>query len=162
MSITEKIILDENRFFDPDPSIRKIARELYEGVKDLPIISPHGHVDPRLFAENTPFPDPTELIFIPDHYIFRMLYSQGIPMESLGIPTVDGSSTETDHRKIWQIFGEHFSLFAGTPTGVWLDHELKEVFGIEEKLNEQTAQNIYDQIQEKLRTPEYLPRALYD
>ncbi|UCE17220.1 MAG: glucuronate isomerase [Gemmatimonadota bacterium] len=160
--MTEKIILNENRFFDPDPSIRKIARELYEGVKDLPIISPHGHVDPRLFSENSPFPDPTELIFIPDHYIFRMLYSQGKLMESLGVPTVDGSWTETDHRKIWQIFGEHFSLFAGTPTGVWLAHELKEVFGIEEKLNKETAQNIYDQIQEKLKTPAYLPRALYD
>lgn len=158
----EKLTLDENRFFDPDPTIRSIARSLYESVKDLPIISPHGHVDPKLFAENTSFPDPTELIFIPDHYIFRMLYSQGIPLDSLGIPTEDGSHTETDRRKIWQMFGEHFYLFAGTPTGVWLSHEFSEVFGIEEKLNGNTAQKIYDQIQRKLLLPEFLPRALFD
>jgi len=112
------LVLNEDRFFDSDPSIRKIARELYEGTKDLPIVSPHGHVDPRLFAENTAFADPTELIIIPDHYIFRMLYSQGIGLEALGIPTADGSPVETDHRKIWQTFGENFFLFSGTPTGI--------------------------------------------
>ncbi len=157
-----KLILDDNRFFDPDPAIRKIARALYDGVKNLPIVSPHGHVDPKLFAENKPFPDPTALILIPDHYIFRMLYSQGIPLESLGIPTVDGSPVETDHRKIWQIFGDHYYLFAGTPTGVWLNHEFATVFGIKEKLNGETAMRIYDQIQEKLQTPEFLPRAMFD
>jgi len=96
-----EFVLEEDRFFEPDPIIRKIARELYQEVKDLPIVSPHGHVDPRILAENTPFPDPTELILIPDHYIFRMLYSQGIPLESLGIPTIDGTPVETDHRKIY-------------------------------------------------------------
>jgi len=160
--MASKLILDDNRFFDSDPAIRKIARALYDGVKNLPIVSPHGHVDPKLFAENKPFPDPTALILIPDHYIFRMLYSQGIPLESLGIPTVDGSPVETDHRKIWQIFGDHFYLFAGTPTGVWLNHEFATVFGIKEKLNGETAMRIYDQIQEKLQTPEFLPRAMFD
>ena len=162
MSEFEKLMLDENRFFDPDPTIRKIARELYEGIKDLPIVSPHGHVDPKLFAENLPFPDPTELILIPDHYIFRMLYSQGIALESLGIPTIDGSPVETDHRKVWQIFGDNYFLFAGTPTGAWLDYEFSTVFGIEEKLNGHTALKIYDQIQEKLQSPEFLPRALFE
>ncbi len=157
-----EFVLEEDRFFEPDPIIRKIARELYQEVKDLPIVSPHGHVDPRILAENTPFPDPTELILIPDHYIFRMLYSQGIPLESLGIPTIDGTPVETDHRKIWQIFGENFYLFRGTPTGVWLTHEFYEVFGIREKLTGESALRIYDQIQEKLQSPEYLPRSLYD
>jgi glucuronate isomerase len=160
--MAQKLILDKDRFFDSDPAIRKIARELYHGVKDLPIVSPHGHVDPKLFAENKPFPDPTELILIPDHYVFRMLYSQGISMESLGIPTIDGSLVETDHRKIWQIFGEHYYLFAGTPTGVWLSHEFSTVFGIQEKMNGENALKIYDQIQEKLQSPEFLPRALFD
>jgi len=160
--MTEKLILNEDRFFDFDPSIRKIARELYEGVKDLPIVSPHGHVDPKLFAENQSFPDPTELILIPDHYVFRMLYSQGIPLELLGVPTIDGSAVKTDHRKIWQIFGKNYYLFAGTPTGVWLNHEFSTVFGIREKLNGVTAMRIYDQIQEKLQSPEFLPRAMFD
>jgi len=151
-----------DRFFDSDPAVRKIARELYEGVRDLPIVGPHGHVDPKLFSENRPFPDPAELILIPDHYVFRMLYSQGIPMESLGIPTTDGSPVEQDHRQIWQVFADNFYLFTGTPTGAWLNHELTEVFGIREKLDGSSAIRIYDEIQEKLESPEFLPRALFD
>ena len=125
-----KLILDENRFFDPDRTVRRLTRELYENVKDLPLVSPHGHTNPAWFSENQPFSDPTQLIVIPDHYILRMLYSQGIPMESLGVPARDGSEIEADHRKIWQIFGENYYLFAGTPTGLWLDHELSVVFDI--------------------------------
>ena len=153
---------DENRFFDPDPTIRGIARELYDAVKDLPIVSPHGHVDPSIFADNKPFRDPVELIIIPDHYVFRMIYSRGIGMESLGLATLDGTPVEADHKQIWKIFAEHYFLFAGTPTGAWLDHELAEVFGIEEKLSAESADGIYDQILEKLKTPEYLPRAMFD
>lgn len=154
--------LNPHRFFDPDLTVRKIAIELYEQVKDLPIISPHGHVDPKLLAENKPFPDPTKLLIIPDHYIFRLLYSQGISLESLGIPTVDGAAVETDHRKIWQIFADHFYLFAGTPSGTWLRHVLVEIFGIYEKLNRANAMNVYDTLQDKLQKPEFLPRALFN
>jgi glucuronate isomerase len=158
----EQLILDKNRFFDPDPSIRRIARELYDEVKDLPIVSPHGHVDPKIFAENKPFADPAELILIPDHYIFRMLYSQGIPLESLGVPSIDGTPVETDHRKCWQIFSEHYYLFAGTPTSVWLNHEFSVVFGVKEKLTKDTAMSIYDHIQAKLQTPQFLPRTMFE
>jgi len=157
----EKFILNEYRFFDSNEKIRNIAYELYSGVKNLPIISPHGHVDPEILATNKPFPDPTELFIIPDHYIHRMLYSQGIKLEDLGIPTIDGTPVEKDHRKIWQIFGDNFYLYAGTPTGVWLQHEFAEVFGITEKLNSESAMRIYDLIQEKLKLPEFLPRALF-
>ncbi len=160
--MNEPLILDENRFFDSDPAIRRIARDLYQGVKDLPIVSPHGHVDPKLFSQNRPFPDPAELILIPDHYIFRMLYSQGIKLESLGIPTIDGTPVATDHRRIWQIFAESYYLFAGTPTGVWLNHELSVIFGIGEKLNGDSAMRIYDMLSEKLLSPEFLPRALFE
>lgn len=160
--MAEKFTLNPDRFFDPDPTVRKIAAELYAAVKELPIVSPHGHVDPRLFSENQPFPDPAELIIIPDHYIFRMLYSQGLSLESLGVPTVDGATVETDHRKVWQLFGENFHLFAGTPTGVWLAHELREVFGVEVKLTGETAQEVYDHIQGQLQTPAFRPRALFD
>jgi glucuronate isomerase len=155
-------MLNEYRFFDSDPEVRRLAHELYCGVKDWPIISPHGHVDPRLLADNVPFPDPAELIIIPDHYIFRMLYSQGVPLEALGVPTRDGAPVEKDHRKIWQIFADYFYLFAGTPTGAWLAHEFAEVFGVAEKLNAKSALKIYDQIQERLRSPEFLPRALFE
>ncbi len=155
--------LPEDRYFDPDPAQRRVARELYDTVAALPIISPHGHVDPRLLAdENATFGTPADLLIIPDHYIFRMLYSQGIPLESLGIPRRDGGPVETDHRKIWQLFAEHFYLFRGTPTGAWLAHELRDVFGVQEKLTGQTAQAIYDQIAAQLATPAFRPRALFE
>lgn len=157
-----KLVLNENRFFDSDPSVRSIARELYEGVKNLSIVSPHGHTDPAWFSLNLPFSDPTELIIIPDHYVFRMLYSQGIPLESLGVPTLNGSPVEQDRQKIWQLFADNFYLYEGTPTGIWLNHEFSTVFGIKETLDSSTALDIYDEINSKLQTPEYLPRALFD
>jgi glucuronate isomerase len=160
--MSSSLVLDENRFFDPDPGVRRVARELYQSVKDLPIVSPHGHVDPSLFSENRPFPDPTELILIPDHYVFRMLYSQGVSLESLGIASLDGTQVETDHRKIWQKFGDHFYLFAGTPTGIWLNHEFYHVFGIREKLDGRSAMRIYETIQEKLGDSDFLPRTLFE
>jgi glucuronate isomerase len=157
-----RLHLHPDRFFDPDPTIRRVARELYGHTRELPIISPHGHVDPRILAEDLPFPEPTTLLLIPDHYIFRMLYSQGITMEVMGIPTRDGAPTESDARRIWQLFGEHYYLFRGTPTGVWLEHELYEVFGIRSRLNGETALAIYDEINEKLQSPEFRPRALFE
>lgn len=154
--------LSEDRYFDPDPAQRRIARELYEQVAYLPIVSPHGHLDPRLFAEDAPLGTPAELFIISDHYVFRMLYSQGIPLEKLGIPRADGGPVEEDHRKIWQLFADNFYLFRGTPTGCWLAYQLYEVLGIEEKLNSETAQRIYDQIAEKLSSPDFRPRKLYE
>ena len=158
-----KWYLPADRYFDPDPAQRRIAQELYEAVADLPLVCPHGHVDPRLFVdEDATFGTPTELLIIPDHYVFRMLYSQGIPLEKLGIPRVDGGPVEQDHRRIWQIFAENFYLFRGTPSGIWLANELHGVFGIEEKLTGETAQAIYDQIVDKLDTHEFRPRALFE
>ena len=154
--------LNPDRYFDPNPTIRNIARDIYNEIKDLPIISPHGHVDPKLFAENKPFPNPTELFLIPDHYLFRMLFSQGIKLEDLGIPTIDGSKVETDPRKIWKIFGENYFLFNGTPSGAWLDYEFNLVFDIKEKLNGNNALKIYDELQEKINSPEFLPRTLFE
>jgi glucuronate isomerase len=155
-------ILNEDRFFSPVESVRKYAREIYHSIKDLPIISPHGHVDPSIFSENKPFPNPAQLFIIPDHYLYRMLYSQGIPMVSLGIPTIDGSKVETDPRKIWQIFADNYFLFSGTPSGAWLSYEFGVVFGIKEKLNSSNAQKFYDKLQEKINSPEFLPRKLFE
>ena len=151
-----------DRLFDPDPRVRGIARELHGRVAELPLICPHGHVDPALLAADRPFPDPTALIITPDHYVFRMLYSQGIPLERLGISRRDGEPVETDQRKIWQIFGENYHLFRGTPTRAWLDQEFEDVFAIEKPLSGETALEIYDEIAARLATPEFRPRALFD
>jgi glucuronate isomerase len=158
-----KIYLPEDRYFGPDAQQKEVAQELYHSVASLPLICPHGHVDPRLFADpNYEFGSPAQLLIIPDHYIFRMLYSQGIPMEKLGIPRRDGAEVEQDHRRIWQIFAENFYLFRGTPTGMWLAHELQSVFGVEDKLTGESAQDIYDQIAACLRSPEFQPRRLFE
>src|SRR5512143_1288835 len=138
--MTAQALLDPDRFFNPDPAQRRMARELYDAIADLPIVCPHGHVDPTLLAdENATFGSPADLFIIPDHYVFRMLYSQGVPLEALGIPRCDGGPVEADHRKIWQTFAEHFYLFRGTPSGSWLAHELYEVFGTQKKLTGATA-----------------------
>ena len=156
------LTLHEDRFFDPDPQVRRSARELFEATRTLPLVCPHGHVDPKLLAENKPFPEPGELLITPDHYIFRMLYSRGVPMEDLGLTTRDGTPVEHDGRRIWQTFANHYYLFRGTPTGVWFDYELAVVFGIPERLTRDSAERIYAQIVERLASPEFLPRALFE
>jgi glucuronate isomerase len=156
------INLHEDRLFSSDPTQRAIARQLYAKVRDLPIISPHGHTDPQWFADNKPFPDPAALFVIPDHYVYRMLYSQGVPLESLGIPRADGIPVEQDPRKIWRLFAKHWFLFRGTPTQMWFNHVLYNVFKIKERLTPEAADLIYDLIAERLSDPEFLPRALYE
>ena len=161
--MNEQISLSGDRYFDPEPRQFEIATRLYEQVAKAPLVCPHGHVDPRMFADpDYQFGSPADLLLIPDHYIFRMLYSQGIALEALGIPRLDGAAVETDHRRIWQIFADHFYLFRGTPTGMWLTHELHDVFGVREKLNGMNAQAIYDQIADCLSQPEFRPRRLFE
>ncbi|MGO4909436.1 glucuronate isomerase [Pseudorhodobacter sp. W20_MBD10_FR17] len=155
-------LLDENRLFPTEPALRDMARELYNGVRDLPIISPHGHTDPRWFAENEAFPDPAQLFVTPDHYVFRMLHSQGIPLEAMGVPRVDGGTVEQDPRKIWRLFAENFYLFRGTPSRIWVDHAFQEVFGVTQRFSATTADAIYDHIADCLTRPEFRPRALFE
>jgi glucuronate isomerase len=161
--MANKVNLPDDRYFGPDPRQKEVAQRLYTQVANLPLICPHGHVDPRMFADpDYSFGSPADLLIIPDHYVFRMLYSQGVPMEALGIQRKDGGKVEKDHRKIWKTFADHFHLFRATPTGMWLAHELLSVFGVEEKLCGESAQRIYDQIAAKLTTPEFRPRALFE
>jgi glucuronate isomerase len=155
-------LLDENRLFPLEPTTRAVAADLYKTVKNLPIISPHGHTDPRWFAENSPFPDPAQLFVTPDHYVFRMLFSQGVALEDLGVPFADGRTVETDGRTIWRLFAENFHLFRGTPCRLWLDHAFQEVFGLTERLSAKTADASYDHIADCLTKPEFRPRALFD
>lgn len=155
-------LLNEDRLLPTEPAVRELARELYENVRALAIISPHGHTDPRWFAENAAFPDPARLLVTPDHYLFRMLHSQGIPLEALGIAREDGGETEQDPRKIWSLFAANYHLFRGTPSRIWVDHALQEVFGVTEPLSAKTGDAIYDQIAECLTQEAYRPRALFE
>jgi glucuronate isomerase len=157
-------VLHPDRLFPSDPTIRAIARRLYEGVAGLPIVSPHGHTDPRWYAENEPFADPAALFVVPDHYIFRMLYSQGVALEDLGVPARlgNGIRVETDPRAIWRRFAEHWHLFRGTPTRLWLEHAFETLFGLGAPLSAKTADLYYDTIAEALPRPEFRPRALFE
>ncbi|MFC5358716.1 glucuronate isomerase [Azospirillum himalayense] len=155
-------MLHPDRLFPSDPTQRDIARRLYAEVGHLPIISPHGHTDPSWFAKNEAFPNPASLFVVPDHYAFRMLYSQGVTLESLGVPRKDGGAVESDPRKIWRQLAQNWHLFRGTPTRMWLDHAFETVFGVTERLSGASADRIFDQIDACLQKPEYLPRALFE
>jgi len=154
--------LHPDRLFPSDPATRELARRLYATVRDLPIVSPHGHTDPQWFADDTPFANATKLLITPDHYVFRMLYSQGVRLEDLGIPTRDGSTVENDDRKIWRTFAKYFHLFRGTPSRMWFDHAVATVFGIEERLTPESADRCFDRINACLAEPAFRPRALFE
>lgn len=155
-------LVDPDRLFPVETGLRGLTRALYESVADLPIISPHGHCDPQWFAENKRFPNPAELFVIPDHYVFRMLVSQGVPLTDLGVPRVDGGPTETDPRLIWKRFAEHYYLLRGTPSAMWLNHSFEHVFGLDVPLSAETADMYYDHIDAKLAQDDFRPRALFD
>ena len=155
-------LLHKDRLFPVDPATRDMARDLYDHVSHLPIISPHGHTDPRWFAENEPFANPAHLFVTPDHYVFRMLHSQGVALEDLGVPRADGGAVETDPRKIWRLFARHYHLFRATPSRMWIDHAFQEVFGITERLCASNADSLYDQIAQCLGQDDYRPRALFE
>ena len=154
--------LDPDRLFPIDPSARKIAQDLYRTVVNLPIISPHGHTEPRWFADNDCFPDPAQLFVTPDHYVFRMFYSQGVSLESLGVPRVDGGLTETDGRKIWRLFAENYHLLRATPSRMWIDYSFEHVFGLKDVFSPKTADAFYDHIADCLSRDEFRPRQLFD
>ncbi len=154
-------MLDPMRLFPSEPTARALAAKLYDTVRDLPLLSPHGHTDPAWFAKDEAFPDPAALFIQPDHYIFRMLYSQGVSLESLGIPQIDGKQ-QADPREVWRIFARHYYLFRGTPTRLWFDYSMQENFGLKERLTPENADEFYDVIAAKLQTPEFRPRALFE
>jgi glucuronate isomerase len=152
------MLIHEDRLFPAEYGTRKIARALYSHIRALPIISPHGHTQAAWFATNKPFSDPAKLFVQPDHYVFRMLYSQGVSLEDIEIDQAELQ----DPRKVWRIFASHYYLFRGTPTRLWLDFAFHELFGLNERLSENTADHYFDTISEMLLTPEFLPRALFE
>ncbi|MFC4629180.1 glucuronate isomerase [Promicromonospora alba] len=154
--------LHPDRALPADPVTRPIAREIYEAVQDLPIVSMHGHVDVTAFADDEPFPDPAQLLVVPDHYLTRMLVSQGAQLPELGVGPVDGPGFESDPREIFRRFCAGWKHFRGTPTRYWMEHELVEIFGVTVRPSAETADQIYDQIAETLADPTFRPRALLD
>jgi glucuronate isomerase len=152
------MLIHPDRLFPAEPETRRIAKTLYDKVSTLPIVSPHGHTHAKWFAANAPFSDPAQLFVQPDHYIYRMLYSQGVSFEDLEV----GQPELKYARKVWRIFASHYYLFRGTPTRLWLDFAFQEIFGLEERLSEATADLYFDTISEKLQTPKFLPRTLYE
>ena len=155
-------LTDPDRLFPVEPRLRGMARAFYDSIKDLPIISPHGHCEPRWFAENKRFPNPAELLVVPDHYLFRMLASQGVALADLGLPRADGGVTEQDPRLIWRRFAAHYHLFRGTPSAMWLDHSFEHLFGIDDVLSTDTADAYYDHIDDCLGQDAFRPRALFE
>jgi len=154
--------LDPHRALPVPAEQRSLAWEIYSETKDLPLICMHGHVEPEVFADDLPFADPAQLLIVPDHYVFRMLASQGIEPARLGVPRLDGGAIETDSRKIWRTFCENWKLFRGTPSRFWLEHELVEVFGVDLVPSAETADAIYDQIAACVADAAFRPRALLD
>jgi glucuronate isomerase len=155
-------MLHPDRLLPADPEVRRVARGIYEHTRSFPIISPHGHCSPVAFADDAPIGDPAAEIVTKDHYLLRMLYSQGVPMEAVGVAARDGGGAETDGREIWRTFARHHHLFRATPSKYWLDHTLAEVFGIEEPLRAETADVVYDQMTARLAEPAFRPRAVFD
>lgn len=156
------LVLHPDRALPADPSTRDVARRIYAETRALPLVCMHGHVDAEVLAEDTPFPDPTRLFVVPDHYVTRMLVSQGVRLEDLGVPRRDGGAVETDPRAIWRRLCENWHLFRGTPSRYWLEHELAEVFGIRVQPSADTADEIYDHLAATLSEPDFRPRALLD
>ncbi len=156
------LVLDDDRLLPADPRSRAVARELYAAVRDLPLVSMHGHVEAAVLATDEPFPDPAQLLVVPDHYVTRMLVSQGATLESLGVPRLDGGPVETDMRAVWRRFCAGWHLFRGTPSRLWLEHELHDVFGVRVQPSADTADQLYDQVAERLARPEFRPRSLFD
>ena len=159
--MSKPLFLHADRLFPSDPAQRAVARQLYASVKDLPILSPHGHTDPAWFAYNEPFENATALFLSPDHYIYRMLYSQGIDMDAVGVGSKAGPS-HADPRAAWRIFAANQHLFRGTPTSIWMSHVFGAIMGFEVALDETTADMYFDRIGELLASEAYRPRALFE
>ena len=160
--MSQLLVLHPDRALPVDPEARAIARRLYRKTAELPLVCMHGHVEAADLADDLPFADPAQLLVVPDHYVTRMLVSQGIRPEQLGVPRVDDGATETDSRLIWQRFCSNWHLFRGTPSRYWLEHELLEVFGVTERPSAESADRIYDRIAATIARPDFRRLALLD
>jgi glucuronate isomerase len=155
-------LLHPDRLLPAEPGLRAVARTLYDSVAAAPLVSPHGHCEASWFASDAPFPNATDLLILPDHYVLRMLVSQGVGYDDLGIARTDGTRAEVDPREAWRLFARHYHLFLGTPSRLWLDHAMHDVLGVPERLTAASADAVYDHINAQLATPAFRPRALFE
>ena len=160
--MTKPLTLNPDRLFPAEPQTRAVARRLYEQVRDLPILSPHGHVPPAWIADDTPFPDPTNLLLTPDHYVNRIMHGQGVDLGDLGVPMGRDDFSPEQAREAWRTFCKHWYLYRGTPMKYWMEMELVDIFGVDVRPSEETADQIYDTIDAALKTDAFRPRALMD
>ena len=160
--MAETLELHPDRALPVDPAQRALARSILDQTADLPLVCMHGHVEAEVFADDRAFDDPAHLLIVPDHYVTRMLVSQGVPLSELGVPRADGGATESDPRAIWRRFCAGWKLFRGTPSRFWLEHELATVFEVTQVPSAETADEIYDRIAEVVARPDFRPRALLD
>lgn len=158
--MTVPLTLHPDRLLPPDPGTREVARRLYEHVRDLPIISPHGHVPPAWIAHDTPFRDPTSLLITPDHYVTRLMHASGVPLADLGVG--QGDLDEAASRRAFRLLCEHWGVYAGTPVRYWLEDEFAGIFGIDERPDAGNADRLYDRIAAWIARPESRPRALLE
>jgi glucuronate isomerase len=159
--VTKLLQLHEDRLFPAEPAARGVAQRLYREVAPLPILSPHGHTDPQWFAGNEPFTNATELLLAPDHYLYRMLYSQGVDLDALGVGSRNGPSP-ADPRAAWRSFAERFHLFRGTPSALWLNYVFAQVFELKVRLEADTADYYFNAIGDKLAQETFRPRRLFE
>lgn len=151
-----------DRLLPADPGARRVARTVYDTVKDAPIISPHGHVDAALIAADQPFSDPASLLITPDHYVLRLLHANGVDLAALGRADLSGTSPVPPGRAIWRQLADHWDDFLGTPVRYWFETELHDVFGLTEQPSAANADAQYDHIAALLASPAFRPRALFD
>jgi glucuronate isomerase len=153
--------LDPDRLLPSDPGTRAVARHLYDLVAELPIISPHGHVEPSLLGDDEPFPDPAELFVRRDHYVTRLMHAAGVPLGDL-IAETSAKSAALAPREVWRTFCEHWYLYAGTASGYWLRDGLVSVFGVSDEPSGENADDLFDALQAALATDAFRPRALFE
>lgn len=162
MSVADDWLLHEDRLFPAEPGTRGIARRLFAEISKLSLICPHGHTDAAWFSTNEPFSDPARLLVMPDHYLLRMLVSQGVSLDKLGAGATDGVAAPADGREVWRLFANHYHVFRSTPSRLWLDHTFQDLFGLRVPLQASTADHYYDHIAECLQQDAYRPRELYE
>jgi glucuronate isomerase len=129
-----------------------LARAIYGEMRKFPIISPHGHVDAAMILANQNFTDPVALLMAPDHYILRMLHSQGVKYEQLA---------ENSPEENWNLLAENWKFFRSTPSRIWFQEILATLFDVSEILAPENAVKIYSQISTKLQSVEFKPQALF-
>lgn len=159
-AVTTPLVVHPDRLLPADPAMRAIARRLYESVRELPIISPHGHLRAELLLQNELLPDPAAVLITPDHYVTRLLHAAGTPLAELGLGA--DRLAESQARRAWWLLCSQWDVFRGTPVRYWLECQLAQIFNVTLRPSADSADAIFDQIAECLAKDAFRPRALLE